>query len=221
MNPATGTFTQEDTYQGNIYDALSLHKYLYAQDNPVTYKDPTGNMCTLVEAAISAGGRAMQMAGEIWAAYKALKILNKVSVIADVIEIAISIEDILVTNDKDKILKELWDIGIAFVDIFLTISGIEIGKKLKLVLSIHTYYEDLKNIKEDLSDEYKLQGVLLAIGDILVLLKDIVLDIADRKLGGNQKALFGINKRREKNRRYCFGYKRNIIWMGQRISLRF
>ena len=43
MNPETGTFTQEDTYQGNIYDALSLHKYLYAQDNPVIYKDPTGN----------------------------------------------------------------------------------------------------------------------------------------------------------------------------------
>ena len=198
MNPATGTFTQEDTYQGNIYDALSLHKYLYAQDNPVIYKDPTGNMCSLVECVVAAGAVPMQKIGEVWAAYKALKILKKVSVISDVIEIAISIEDILVTNDKDEILKKLWDIGIAFVDIFLTISGIDIGKNLKLILSIHTYYEDLKNIKEDLSDEYKLQGVLLAIGDILVLLKDIVLDIADRKLGGNQKALLELTKEEKK-----------------------
>ena len=198
MNPETGTFTQEDTYQGNIYDALSLHKYLYAQDNPVTYKDPTGNMCSLVECVVAAGAVPMQKIGEVWAAYKALKILKKVSVISDVVEIGISIEDILATNDKDKILKELWDIGIAFVDIFLTISGIELDKNLKLFLSVHTYYEDLKNIKDDFSNENKLQGILLAIGDILVLLKDIVLDIADRKLGVDQKALLELTKGEKK-----------------------
>ena len=42
MNPATGTFTSMDTYGGSIFDPTSLHKYLYANVNPVSYTDPSG-----------------------------------------------------------------------------------------------------------------------------------------------------------------------------------
>ena len=42
MNPATGTFTFMDTYGGSVFDPTSLHKYLYANDNPVSYTDPSG-----------------------------------------------------------------------------------------------------------------------------------------------------------------------------------
>ena len=42
MNPSTGTFTTMDTYAGSIFDPTSLHKYLYANANPVTYVDPSG-----------------------------------------------------------------------------------------------------------------------------------------------------------------------------------
>lgn len=42
MNPSTGTFTTMDTYQGSIFDPVSLHKYLYANANPVTYVAPSG-----------------------------------------------------------------------------------------------------------------------------------------------------------------------------------
>ena len=42
MNPATGTFTSMDTYGGSVFDPTSLHKYLYANANPVTYSDPSG-----------------------------------------------------------------------------------------------------------------------------------------------------------------------------------
>ena len=58
MNPETGTFTSMDTWQGNLYEPVTLHKYLYANANPVKYKDPSGNMGSLQEcnlvSAISA-----------------------------------------------------------------------------------------------------------------------------------------------------------------------
>jgi hypothetical protein len=42
MNPATGSFITMDAYQGDTRDPVTLHKYLYANANPVTYSDPTG-----------------------------------------------------------------------------------------------------------------------------------------------------------------------------------
>jgi len=38
-----GRFSSMDTYQGDNYVPVSLHKYLYANANPVMYTDPTGN----------------------------------------------------------------------------------------------------------------------------------------------------------------------------------
>jgi RHS repeat-associated protein len=38
-----GRFTQQDTYMGNNSNPITLHKYLYANADPVRYTDPTGN----------------------------------------------------------------------------------------------------------------------------------------------------------------------------------
>ena len=51
MNPGTGTFISMDSYQGSIYDPVSLHKYLYANANPVMYTDPSG-YTSAVEAGV-------------------------------------------------------------------------------------------------------------------------------------------------------------------------
>jgi len=41
-DPDTGRFISRDPFDGNMRDPVSLHRYLYANMNPVTYYDPTG-----------------------------------------------------------------------------------------------------------------------------------------------------------------------------------
>jgi RHS repeat-associated protein len=43
MNPAAGRFWSMDRYEGEPRDPISLHKYLYANVDPVNFVDPTGN----------------------------------------------------------------------------------------------------------------------------------------------------------------------------------
>lgn len=42
MSPSVGRFISMDEYGGTISDPMSLHKYLYANANPVSYCDPSG-----------------------------------------------------------------------------------------------------------------------------------------------------------------------------------
>lgn len=43
----TGRFTRRDTWEGNINDPISLHKYLYTNGNPVNQIDPSGLATTV------------------------------------------------------------------------------------------------------------------------------------------------------------------------------
>jgi hypothetical protein len=52
MNTATGRFVSMDSFEGNNSDPLSLHKYVYANNNPSNRTDPSGNQ-SLGEQAVT------------------------------------------------------------------------------------------------------------------------------------------------------------------------
>jgi len=53
-DPSTGRFIRRDDYTGSRTDPLSLHKYIYCNDDPINNIDPTGYLTgTLTETTIS------------------------------------------------------------------------------------------------------------------------------------------------------------------------
>ena len=75
MDTSTGRFISQDSYQGSISDPVSLHKYLYANANPVTYSDPSGYM--------SMAGLAVR--GAVIGALSGLIVPNAVSIIRNLV----------------------------------------------------------------------------------------------------------------------------------------
>lgn len=55
-DPSIGRFINEDTYEGEITNPLSLNLYTYVHNNPLIYSDPTGNWCTSSDGKYSHPG---------------------------------------------------------------------------------------------------------------------------------------------------------------------
>lgn len=55
LNAATGRFLTQDNFEGDIEQPLSLHKYIYAHNNPINKLDPTGKFA--IDAAINSSFR--------------------------------------------------------------------------------------------------------------------------------------------------------------------
>jgi RHS repeat-associated protein len=54
MNPLTGRFWTQDSFEGYHDDPKTLHKYVYANADPISGSDPGGHM-TLTEATVTTG----------------------------------------------------------------------------------------------------------------------------------------------------------------------
>ncbi len=94
MNPSTGSFISMDSYQGSIYDPVSLHKYLYANANPVMYTDPSGYSAIAMEMGaqetrgIIAASRAYYDAVIFRIGMKIIAQLNAVSIVSNMANIS-------------------------------------------------------------------------------------------------------------------------------------
>ena len=75
MDTSTGRLISQDSYAGSISDPVSLHKYVYANSNPVTYSDPSGYM--------SMAGLAVR--GAVIGALSGLIVPNAVSIIRNLV----------------------------------------------------------------------------------------------------------------------------------------
>ena len=49
-----GRFTRRDTYEGRIFEPITLHKYLYGNANPVSFIDPTGKSSLIGSRGVAA-----------------------------------------------------------------------------------------------------------------------------------------------------------------------
>ena len=126
MNPSTGTFTGMDSYAGNISDPDTLHKYLYANGNPVKYVDPSGNMATIGEGSFALGiSNILDNAGTIFV----MGILNGL--------LSVGITAVFGDNQEDNVIKSFWSgfaKGAAFIALDFFVSGLFLINILKVFL---------------------------------------------------------------------------------------
>ena len=62
LNPSSGRFMTSDSYEGNVYDPASLHKYLYVGADPTNKIDPSGNSSVALVATVTIGSVISAMA---------------------------------------------------------------------------------------------------------------------------------------------------------------
>ncbi|MFT3951682.1 MAG: RHS repeat-associated core domain-containing protein [Oscillospiraceae bacterium] len=139
MNPSTGTFISMDTYQGSMFDPVSLHKYLYANANPVMYCDPTGHM-TLAETQICSALAGILMTSiilqnfnHITAAFSlALMVVNDwISNYAEADYVTTVTNENVSEQFKDHVIDDILDDTIAYVKDFTK----EIATDIEIALS--------------------------------------------------------------------------------------
>ncbi|GGG85239.1 RHS repeat-associated core domain-containing protein [Paenibacillus radicis (ex Gao et al. 2016)] len=72
-DPSTARFLEQDTFEGELKNPLSLNQYTYAHNDPISYSDPTGNFAFLIPLAIYVGKVAIKTAVDVSIDYASAK----------------------------------------------------------------------------------------------------------------------------------------------------
>ena len=147
MDTSTGRFISQDTYQGTINDPVSLHKYLYANANPVMYSDPSGYTSLDEMVCVSAAISGICMATINAAAY---------------------LDGLVSINDFN-----IWDFGNAIIEGFL--AGVCIGALFGIVsfyaMAIPIVYPALASVFKVLSIASGIVGTFISLCQGIVELR--------------------------------------------------
>ena len=104
QNTDTGRFWTMDSYEGMNSDPLTLHKYLYANDDPANSYDPSGNL-SLVE--LTGVEEIDSIIGTIQKAQNVLRTINRVKGLMDMIVGFKQMLGELTTDVPGKLLKSI------------------------------------------------------------------------------------------------------------------
>ena len=125
MNPTTGTFISMDSYTGSLFDPVSLHKYLYANANPVMNTDPTGYFSLMDTQAAQAIRGILDQA--LQSSYRfALRILTNLRTLSNIANAYVTI--------KNAVNSLLSDNPEQFI--YAIISGVLMGLVLNCALAM-------------------------------------------------------------------------------------
>jgi len=103
MDTATGRFISQDSYAGSIDAPVSLHKYLYANPNPVMYSDPSG-YASLADHLAALKGQAELAIAEIMHNQTAMAIFR--SIMGGIVGASYAFCDTITKNQYT--MEELW-----------------------------------------------------------------------------------------------------------------